>query len=62
MLRRVRANYGVDAAATHRAPPFEDTARAWGLMPIGDYAAAVQETFERDYTPRFAGLGFVVRS
>ncbi len=29
----------------------------WGLMPVPDYAAALQETLERDYVTRFAEHG-----
>jgi hypothetical protein len=60
MLALVRGNYGEDEhAATHRIEeaPLGDGDRAWGLMPRADYAAAVAETFERDYAPRFAALG-----
>jgi hypothetical protein len=40
-----------------RSPPFAEADRAWGLIPVGEYARAVEETFDRDYVPRFAGLG-----
>jgi hypothetical protein len=63
MLRRVRSSYAPGARApSRRPPPFAEADRAWGLMPLGEYAAAVEETFERDYAPRFAGLGIDVRT
>lgn len=36
---------------------FDDSLRAWGLMPHADYRAALTETLERDYVPRFAEYG-----
>jgi hypothetical protein len=42
--------------------PFVPAARAWGLMPHADYAAAVAETMERDYIPRFAEYGIDART
>ncbi len=34
--------------------PFDESLRVWGLMPHTEYAAALEETVERDYVPRFA--------
>jgi hypothetical protein len=51
MLKRVRDRYVVEAG-----PEFDEADRAWGLMPLSDYAEAVDETYERDYRPRFASL------
>jgi hypothetical protein len=57
MLRRVRRNYGVsDLPRPENAGAFSDADRAWGLMPLSEYADAVAETFARDYAPRFADL------
>jgi hypothetical protein len=61
MLRRVRLNYGLDGAL-REAPPFSDADRSWGLMPVAEYAEAVEETFARDYLPRFAALAVDVES
>lgn len=33
---------------------FDEGLRDWGLMPIAEYRAALIETLERDYVPRFA--------
>lgn len=63
MLKRVRNNYGgvaldrvgADALARLGAEMPAGT-RRWGVMPIADYLRAVDETFERDYEPRFAAL------
>jgi hypothetical protein len=63
MLDRIRRSYDVIATRSPRAPgapdeasDFSETDRAWGLMPLSEYAAAVEETFARDYVPRFASL------
>jgi hypothetical protein len=51
-LAELQHNYG-------SAPdiPFDASLRAWGLMPHGEYRAALTETLERDYVPRFAEYG-----
>ena len=36
---------------------FDPALRAWGLMPPDEYRAALLETIERDYVPRFAEYG-----
>jgi hypothetical protein len=41
--------------------PFDESSRAWGLMPNSDYRAALEETLERDYVPRFAEYGIDAR-
>jgi hypothetical protein len=56
MLAGVRKNYGSSGARDD----FHETDRAWGLMPLSEYAAAVEETFARDYTPLFNNLGVSV--
>ncbi|HEX3595167.1 MAG TPA: ferritin-like domain-containing protein, partial [Polyangiaceae bacterium] len=58
MLARVRTNYGAELAAC--AIGFDATDRAWGLMPLDEYADAVKETFARDYAPRFANLSIPI--
>lgn len=64
MLQRVRQNYGGIAldrygaeALSHLATRMSKDAQAWGVMPLVDYVEAVDETFARDYTPRFRALG-----
>jgi hypothetical protein len=63
MLRRVRAHYGAssrerlsEAELEREALAFSDSRRSWGLLPRAGYLAAVDETFERDYRPRFRTL------
>jgi hypothetical protein len=58
MLRRIRGTYA--PARTGRAPEFAEADRVWGLIPLEEYAAALEATFERDYVPRFAALGIEV--
>lgn len=50
-LAELRLSYGSSQA------PFDEAARAWGLMPHAEYAEALAETLERDYVPRFAEYG-----
>lgn len=44
----LRRGYGSSQA------PFDESLRAWGLMPHAEYAEALEETALRDYAPRFA--------
>lgn len=65
MLRRLRHGYArgksaPGAASAPMARNFSSVARAWGLMPTDEYAEAVDETYARDYRPRFAALGIPV--
>lgn len=67
MLERVRSNYGGIAldrygaeALREMADSMSPAARAWGVMPLCDYVAAVEETLTRDYGPRFAALGIAL--
>ena len=39
-------------------PSSRTGARAYGLMPIAEYRAAIALCIERDLRPRFARLGF----
>jgi hypothetical protein len=64
MLERVPRNYGGVAldrlgaeALAQQANTHSAAARAWGVMPLAEYVAAVEETFTRDYAPRFRELG-----
>lgn len=55
MFQRLRNNY---AYAELGKPPVLSTDRAfWGLMPLPNYAEALQETLQRDYVPLFGALG-----
>jgi hypothetical protein len=63
MLTRVRRNYGGVALDRYGAEALErmgqqlpDSTRAWGVMPVSEYLQAVDETFRRDYAPRFKAL------
>ena len=47
---------------TLSAVPFDASLRAWGMMPNDEYRAALQETLERDYVPRFAEYGIDARA
>lgn len=65
MLRRLRQSYASGrlerpSASSSTIPDFSAADRAWGLMPASEYADAVDETWRRDYTPRFGSLGIVV--
>lgn len=62
-LARLQRNYGgiAGTAETARdALEFPESERAWGLMPVSEYVAAVGETIERDYAPRFERLGIAM--
>lgn len=54
-FERLRTNYA-HASLGQRAEA-DPLGQRWGLMPACDYAAALVETYERDYGPRFADLG-----
>jgi hypothetical protein len=55
MFRRLQQNYRYERLHDETARQSEDA--HWGLMPAGHYAAALDETFRRDYQPRFASYG-----
>ena len=40
----------------------ESDERAWGLMPVSLYRAAVDKALARDWQPRFARLGIDARA
>jgi len=54
-FRGVRAAYAPPPRGSEASPSAED--RAWGLMPVASYRAAVDKAWRRDWQPRFAGLG-----
>jgi len=56
-LRGLSQSYGTPSTA-----PFDVSLRAWGLMPNDEYRAALEETVERDYVPRFADYGIDARA
>ncbi len=55
MFKRLRGNYAYSQLGAERK--FSPARGEWGLMPGCDYAATLEETLERDYTPLFGGLG-----
>jgi hypothetical protein len=57
-FRRVRTAYGATAGRAVGADRVvDDSARAWGLMGIARYAAVVEETFDKEWRPRFHEVG-----
>jgi hypothetical protein len=56
MIASLRAQYG-GPDEPEPAVPFTPADLAWGLMPRGDYRAALTLCIERDLHPRFARLG-----
>lgn len=52
---RIRNSYAPAFARGYTALADDD--RRWGLMPPARYAAVVERTFARDWSPRFAKLG-----
>jgi hypothetical protein len=55
MLTRLRNSYA--PAAARAEVEIDDSDRVWGLMPTGRYALILEQSLERDFTPRFARLG-----
>lgn len=55
MFKRLRGNYAYAQLGAERK--YNEARATWGLMPPPDYAATLQETLERDYTPLFGALG-----
>jgi len=51
MFAELERSYG---AAAGPDEPVTDDDRAWGLAPPSEYAAILEETFVKDYLPRFA--------
>jgi hypothetical protein len=56
-FQQLKLSYGTPSEA-----PFEQSLRAWGMMPNDEYRAALAETLERDYVPRFAEYGIDARA
>jgi hypothetical protein len=56
-LAQLERSYGAETEAS-----FDQACRAWGLMPHAEYRAALLETIERDYRPRFAEYGIQVQT
>jgi hypothetical protein len=57
-FRRIRTAYGATAGRAVGADRVvDDSAIAWGLMEITRYAAVVEETFDKEWTPRFDEVG-----
>jgi hypothetical protein len=54
MFAELRKSYAFETLA--RDVPSQPARRHWGLMPLPDYAAALLETYEKDYIPLFAAL------
>lgn len=59
-FKRLRGNYAPPAHGPETAMSPDE--RAWGLMPISLYRAAVEKTIGRDWEPRFAKVGIDARS
>lgn len=59
MLKHVRERYGGGPHASDTASDANTSTddRRWGLIPRSLYVEAVEETFKRDYTPRFNDFG-----
>jgi len=54
MFKRLRANYAFSQLGAERK--YVQARAVWGLMPPPDYAATLEETLERDYTPLFGAM------
>lgn len=54
-FRRLRASYA--PPSSREEPAMSAADRAWGLMPISLYRAAIDKAFTRDWKPRFERLG-----
>lgn len=54
-FRRLRSSYAPALLGAERAMSDQD--KAWGLMPISRYRAAVDKALARDWRPRFAKVG-----
>ena len=54
---RLRDAYVPTSLARPLRPHFDERDRAWGLMPVDEYAAALRETLPKMWVPRFAAHG-----
>jgi hypothetical protein len=59
-FERLRSSYAPEGRGTERVMTPEE--RAWGLMPVSLYRAAVDKALVRDWEPRFARLGIDARA
>ena len=59
-FERLRASYAPPVRGTERVMTPDE--RAWGLMPVSLYRAAVDKALVRDWEPRFARLGIDARA
>lgn len=53
---RLRRAYG--GGGRSKEATFADADRAWGLMPVSEYAEVLERTVVRDWVPRFRELDF----
>jgi hypothetical protein len=61
MFARLRRSYsppGAEKSGRH----FDESARAWGLMPTPEYASTLQKSVQKDHVPRFEKRGFDAKS
>jgi hypothetical protein len=56
-LGELERSYGLGVDAR-----FDESWRPWGLMSNAEYRAALEETLERDYRPRFDEYGIRVQA
>jgi hypothetical protein len=61
MFARLRRSYGQSDFEERQGDP-DDTDAHWGLMPSARYRVILERTLERDYVPRFAGVGIDARA
>ena len=54
MFAALKRDYGDCETSERGADDIDDEDRTWGLAPAAEYAAILQETFIKDYGPRFA--------
>jgi len=60
MFTRLWSQYGLDEGEP--SPKVTPAERAWGLMPRGEYSAALQRTLDRDWARRFGERGIDARA
>jgi hypothetical protein len=54
---RIHAAYGSTDGLIPDEGAMDERCASWGLMPVARYARVVEETFEREWRPRFDPLG-----
>ncbi len=57
---RIRRSYAPSPETNE--PPVSADERAWGLMPLALYRAAVDKALQRDWEPRFRAVGIDARA